>query len=396
MIAMHDSLIRSDFTVQSHGAPEIIPVGQLYFPSNEEYDDMMRGIFERQYYTNHGVLARSFEDQLEGFLGVRHAIVVANATLGLMMIIRALDLEGEIVVPSFTFAATAQAVIWAGCTPVFADIDPETHHLTASTVEAVLTERTTAVIGVNLWGDTAPVDELQHLATSHGLKLLFDSAQAFGCSYHEQFIGNFGDAEVFSFHATKILSSAEGGCVTTNDDALAMKLRNIRSSYGSRVPVEVPLTSNARFSEAQAALGIWSLTHFEQHRERNQELRRAYEQMLIEIEGISLHPISSAMSSNYQYLTCEVDAEVFGISRDELLDHLLKQGIIARRYFYPGLHRIASLTGAQDVSRELPGTDALVERVLQLPLGALVDVEALNLIYQGLLDAKSVSLKVMR
>ncbi len=206
-----------------------LPVGQLHFPSWERYEAAMRDIFERGWFTNHGPLAQELERRFAELTQVCNAVTVTNATLGLVMGAKALGLTGRLVVPSFTFVATVQAMTWAGLEVVFADVDPDTHQLTPATVAPVLDDDVCAVLAVNLWGGTCGPDALEALCTARGLTLFFDSAHDTGVSVGGRPLGGHGALEVFSFHATKALSATEGGYVCTDDD-LAARLRNIRSS----------------------------------------------------------------------------------------------------------------------------------------------------------------------
>ena len=366
------------------GAPAFakpLPVGQLYFPSWDRYEAAMRGIFERRYYTNQGPLTRQLEEQLQDYLGVRHAICVTNATIGLMMAAEALGLSGKVIMPSFTFIASAQSLSWAGIEPVFCDIDPITHQIDIGKIDALLDEQVTGIMGVNLWGGACEPVALEEFARSRGLKLYFDSAHAFGCEVNHTKIGNFGGIEVFSFHATKILSATEGGCLCTNDDELAARLRNIRSSYGAGRPVSVVKTSNGRMSEAQAAIALMSLEDFPENRQKNESLFRAYETKLGRISGIRLVEPAGVTFSNYQYIVCEIDEDTFGLSRDELVTVLKAENVNARRYFYPGTHRsIGFCDKYPQFLNSLPATDQLCATCMQLPVGALVDVDAVNTI----------------
>src|SRR5450830_1647259 len=189
-----------------------LPIGQLYFPSWERYEAAFKGIFERQYYNNNGPLHHELEEKLQQFLGVKHVICVSNATFGLMMVADAMELTGKVILPSFTFAASAQALTWAGLKPVFCDIDLDTHQIDIDKIEVLIDKDVSAIMGVNLWGGACNQKALIELADAHGIHLYFDSAHAFGCRVDGVAIGNFGRAEVFSFHATKILSATEGGC----------------------------------------------------------------------------------------------------------------------------------------------------------------------------------------
>ena len=348
-----------------------LPVGQLYFPSWERYERAMKGIFERGWYTNHGPLAQEFEERLARFFGVKHAIVVTNATVGLLMALKCLDLEGKVVVPGFTFIASAQAVTWAGLEVEFCDVDPVTQQVTPATLTAAIDGDVSAILPVNLWGGTCRPAEIAAFARERGLRLVFDSAHGAGVACGGVPLGGFGDAEVFSFHATKVLSATEGGCVCTNDDELAAKLRNMRSSYGAGPPTQVPLTSNGRFSEAQAAIGLMSLDDFPANREHNESIHRIYGDGLGSIPGLSLLVPVDTDRSNCQYAVIEVDDEACGLPRDALLRALHAERVVARRYFHPGVHR--TVPYAEEASRwNLPVTDRLCGRLLQLPVGALV------------------------
>lgn len=358
---------------------EGLPVGQLYWPSWGRYEAAFRDIFERQYYTNHGPLAQTLEHRLSAMLGVRHAICVSNATIGLMMLGEALGLRGKVITPAFTFIATAQALTWVGLEPVFCDVEPETHQLDPACVEALIDPEVSAILPVNLWGDCCAIPQLQDIATRNGLRLFFDSAHGFGCGFDGRPLGGFGQAEVFSFHATKVFSAAEGGCITTNDDALAGKLRNIRSSYGAGVPVPVVKTSNGRMSEAHAAIALLNLDEFPGFLDRNRQIFDSYSAGLSGIDGLRLHRPGRTSATNHQYIVCDVDEGAFGMSRDALLQHLQRHNIVARRYFYPGVHRCPPFN---DLPRPgtLPVTERLTGRLLQLPSGALVQDEDVRMI----------------
>jgi dTDP-4-amino-4,6-dideoxygalactose transaminase len=339
-------MVINDFAIAG-AAPAFkreIPVGQLYFPEWERYQAAMTDIFSRRYYTNQGPLVQQLELRLQQFLGVKHVICVVNATVGLMMAADALELTGKVILPSFTFLASAQSLRWAGLEPVLCDVDPNTHHLDPDKVAELLTPDVSAVMAVNLWGGAANIDALQQLTTKRGVKLYFDSAHAFGCEVDGKKIGNFGALEVISFHATKMLSATEGGCVCTNDDAVAAKLRNIRSSYGSGYPVTVVRTSNGRMSELQAAVALLNLDDFEKNRANNEATFLGYKEHLSDISGLRLHAPTGITRSNYQYMVCELDVNKFGLTRQQLLQVLKAENVNARRYFFPGIHRSTGFT----------------------------------------------------
>lgn len=366
-----------------------LPVGQLYFPAWERYEAAFRDIFERQYYTNQGPLTVELENRLQDFLCVRHVICVSNATIGLMMAAEAMQLRGKVILPAFTFVASAQSLSWTGIEPVFCDVDPATGQIALEQIEALIDDDVTAIMGVNLWGGACDPVGLEALARKHGIQLYFDSAHAFGCAVGDRKIGNFGQLEVFSFHATKILSASEGGCVCTNDDTLAARLRNIRSSYGAGHAVPVVKTSNGRMSEAQAAIALMSLEDFPLNQQNNLAQFQAYREGLRDIPGITVTPPSGVSFSNYQYLVCSIDAARFGLSRDQLVALLKAENVLARRYFYPGIHRCIPYAEQFPWYQErLPQTDALCASSMQLPIGALLTLEDIARICQLLARAQ--------
>jgi dTDP-4-amino-4,6-dideoxygalactose transaminase len=362
------------------GAPpafaEPLPAGQLYFPSWQRYQEAFRGIFERQYYTEYGPLNQQLEQKLQQFLGVKHAICVTNETVAMMMLASAMELKGKVILPAFAPVASAQSLSWAGLEPVFCDIDPDTHQIDSGQIAALIDKDVSAIMGVHLWGGACDTKALAKLAEAHGVQLYFDATHAFGCALDGVHIGNFGRAEVLSFHQDNILNATEGGCICTNDDELAARLRTMRSSAGAGKPVEVTKTVNGRMSEAQCAIALMSLEDFPANRQNNQTLHRIYAAQLAQITGLHLVKPSGVSFSNYQSVVCQVDESKFGLSRDLLIALLKAENVNARRYFYPCLHR--SIPYAQQLPQYLellPNTDSLSASCIQLPIGALVSVK---------------------
>jgi dTDP-4-amino-4,6-dideoxygalactose transaminase len=365
-----------------------LPVGQLYFPSWERYEDGMRSIFEREYYTNHGPVVQELEARLEDLLGTRNAVTVSNATVGLYLVAKALGLAGKVMVPAFTFIATAQAMSWAGLDLVFCDVDPDTHQISSLTADRALEGDVTAAVGVNLWGGSCDPSSLEAWAQQRNCELFFDSAQAFGCATEKGPIGRFGRAEVFSFHATKIVSATEGGCIATDDDDLAERIRNMRSNYGIRDARTVPLIINARMSEGQAAVALMSLDDVDRNRSHNERLQRVYRDGLAGLPGFKIVDPASVITTNGQYLVCEVEIDEFGLSRDALLRVLKSEGVSARRYCFPGVHRSMPYSTTHPQYREtLRSTDAICAKVLQLPVGSRVSADDAARVAELLRDA---------
>lgn len=364
-----------------------INVGQLYFPEWQRYEDAMRGIFERRYYNNNGPLLAEFEQQLARFYGVKHAICVHNATFGLMMLLEAMGLKGKVIVPAFTFVASVQAIAWANLTPVFCDIDPLTHQLDLIKVRELIDDEVSAVMGVNLWGGACQPAALEALCNERGIRLLFDSAHATGCELNGKKLGGFGDAEVFSFHATKMLSTTEGGCITTNDDELACLLETMRPSYGKSQTADVVKVINARMSEAQAAIGLLNLADFEKNRQHNEDIFQAYAKGLEAVPGVQLVKPTGITRSNYQYIVVQLNVKQFGMTRDQLQSVLVAENVNVRRYFYPGVHRTIEFESVfARQNNPLEHTDQLCETCMQLPVGANVDTQAVKKICELMLQ----------
>lgn len=373
-----------------------IPVGQLYFPDWTRYESAVKDIFDRRYYTNQGPLAQELESRLQQMLGVKHVICVVNATVGLMMAAEALELKGKVILPSFTFLASAQSLSWTGLQPVFCDVASNTHHIDVSKAKQMITKDVSAIMAVNLWGGAADITALEQLVQETGIKLYFDSAHAFGCEVNGQKVGCFGSLEVMSFHATKMLSATEGGCICTNDDDLAAKLRNIRSSYGAGHTVSVVKTSNGRMSELQAAIALLNLDDFEINRANNEATFLAYQKHLAGIPGLKLISPSGVSRSNYQYIVCEVNTEQFGVTRQQLLSILKAENINARRYFYPGVHRSVEFNSLYNKQKNaLTITELLCETCIQLPVGALLDIDKVEIICNLIRSAQRNSAKLL-
>lgn len=353
-------------------------VGQPNIGDGSKLQEMLAEILERRWLTNHGPVVQQFEQRIESMLEVKHCVAVCNATIGLQLLVRALGLYGEVIVPSFTFSASAQALAWCGLTPVFCDVEPEYHTIDAAKIEPLINENTSGILGVHLWGNACNVDKLGAVGKSHGLKVMYDSAHAFGCAMGGKRIGNFGDAEVFSFHATKYVNSFEGGVVTTNSDELAEKLR-LTCNFGFKNGQVECLGTNAKMSEISAAMGIVSLDAVETFSAVNLRNRNLYAQNLRAIDGIRLVPVSEDEFHNRQYIVIEIDEAVTNLSRDQLLSVLHAENVLARRYFHPGCHEIEPfVSDLPDVTDRLPVTLRLCDTVLALPTGTGVSLESVD------------------
>jgi dTDP-4-amino-4,6-dideoxygalactose transaminase len=353
---------------------EPLHVGRPNLPDKQAILERIGGALDRHWLTNGGPLVAEFERRIADELGVRHCVAVSNGTIGLELAIRALDLAGEVVLPAFTFIATAHALSWQHVTPVFCDVDRITHNLDAYDVERCITPRTSAILGVHLWGRSCNVDELRELAIERGIVLLFDAAHAFGCTWSGQPIGGFGACEVFSFHATKFVHCGEGGAITTNDDALADRLRLLRNFGFAGLDRVTEIGTNGKMSELSAAVGLASLDHMSTIVAINRANDATYRRALAGIPGTKLLSHAVHESSNFQYVIIEVDEATAGLSRDDLAAVLAAENVLARRYFFPGCHRMAAYRDFSTLHfAPLPVTERLAERVLALPTGMQVN-----------------------
>lgn len=349
-------------------------VGRPNIGDRQRLMERINDLLDRKWLSNNGYYVRELEKRLANFLGVKHCIAMCNGTIALEIASRALGLQGEVIVPSFTFIATAHALQWQGITPVFCDVDPATHTLNPHCVEALITPRTTGIIGVHLWGRPCDTEALTEIADKYQLKLMFDAAHALGCSHQGQMIGNFGDVEVLSFHATKFVNAFEGGAVVTNNDKLAAKIRSMKSFGFEDCDQGMYLGTNGKMSEASAAMGLTSFESIADFTITNYRNYRRYRAELADIPGITLLPFDDAERNNYQYVVLMVNETETGISRNQLLKILQAENVIARRYFYPGCHRMEPYRShLPQAGLLLPETEKLAEQVLVLPTGTAIE-----------------------
>jgi dTDP-4-amino-4,6-dideoxygalactose transaminase len=339
----------------------------------------MNDMFDRRWFTNRGPYVREFENRIAELAGVRHCIAMCNATIALEILTRALGLTGEVIVPSMTFIATAHALQWQQITPVFCDIHPETHNLDPARIEAMITPRTTGIIGVHLWGRPCDINALQHIASDYDLKVIYDAAHALGCSYEGQMIGSFGEAEVYSFHATKFFHTFEGGAVVTNNDDLAAKIRLMKNFGFSGYDNVIYIGMNGKMSEVSAAMGLASLDTLDELIDGNRHHYHQYQEELGGIPGIRVITYDETEQNNYQFIILEIEENELGLTRDQIMDLLHSERVIARRYFYPGCHRMEPYRSYfPHAGLLLPETENLAGKALSLPTGTAVSSEEIT------------------
>lgn len=350
-----------------------IYVTRPMLPPLGEYTALLQEVWDSGWLANGGEQHRALEAELAQWLQVPHLSLFNNGTIALVVACQALRLSGEVITTPFTFPATPHVLSWNNVTPVFADIDPETLCIDPASVESLVTRRTTGILGVHVYGVPCDVDALGAIADSHGLRVVYDGAHAFGTQINGRSIGTFGDATMFSFHATKLFHTAEGGALAVNDPDLKQRI-DLLKNFGIKNENEVVMPGiNGKMSELQAALGRVVLRHVGVERQRRAAVRQVYAQRLTGMAGLRLHAMPGGVTDSLQYLVLRVNAEQAGCSRDTLHERLKRYNIITRKYFHPLCSDYSCYRHLPSASpQHLPNAYRVASEVLVLPLyGAL-------------------------
>lgn len=351
---------------------KIIQVTKSSMPDFEEYIDEIRELWDTHWLTNMGTKHKNLESQLLDYLKVPNITLFTNGHLALECIIAALDLKGEVITTPFTFASTTHAIVRNGLKPVFCDINPDDYTIDVEKIESLITEKTSAIIPVHVYGNVCDVDAIDRIAKKHNLKVVYDAAHTFGVTVNGQGIGTFGDASMFSFHATKVFNTIEGGAVTYNDFSIKQVLNDLKN-FGITGPETVEYVGgNAKMNEFQAAMGICNLRHVNGEISKRKKVFERYINNLKDITGIQLSKKQVDVESNYAYFPVVFDG--YKITRDEVFEKLKGNDIIARKYFYPLTNSFECYKDQYDVD-ETPVAKYIAERVLTLPLYADLALE---------------------
>lgn len=358
-----------------------INVTRSSMPSYEEYCEEIKSIWDTVYLTNMGPIHNKLKDQLRDYLKVGNIELFVNGHLALYTAIRMLGIKGEIITTPFTFASTTNAIVQAGCVPVYCDIKDD-YTIDESKIEELITEKTVAILGVHVYGNICAVEAIQKIADKHGLKVIYDAAHAFGVEYKGRGIGDYGDISMFSFHATKVFHTIEGGCLTFGDPALAEKI-NWERNFGVCGEKLVCFGTNAKMNEFQSAMGICNLRHIDDELASRKVAFDRYNERLAGRKGVKLPEFVPGLKQNYAYYPVLFEPSEFGADRDQVVAKLGEKGIFARKYFYPLVSENEGFDG--DMTHNTPKALDMSRKILCLPMFAHLETEDVDLICDVLL-----------
>ncbi|WP_028520944.1 DegT/DnrJ/EryC1/StrS family aminotransferase [Ruminococcus flavefaciens] len=366
-----------------------ILVTRSSMPDYEEYCEEIKELWDSHWLTNMGVKHQKFQAELETMLDVPHVTLYTNGHLALENVIAAMNLprNGEVITTPFTFASTTHAIVRNGLIPVFCDIDPVDFTMDASKIESLITDKTCAIVPVHVYGNICNVEEIQRIADKYDLKVIYDAAHAFGVKYNGVSSACFGDASMFSFHATKVFNTIEGGAVCFKEDSLVQLLNDMKN-FGIHGPESVEFVGgNAKMNEFQASMGLCNLRHLDEAIASRKNVVERYRSHLENVEGIQLSPVQKNVESNYAYFPVIFDEKKFGSSRNEVMAALAENGIGARKYFYPLTNTFECFHGQYDVN-QTPVALHISKRVLTLPLYEELSLEDVDRICEVVLKCK--------
>lgn len=351
-----------------------ILVTRSSMPAIDEYMDEIKPLWESHWLTNMGVEHRKLEDGLKEYLGIGNVALFTNGHAALECVLEAMGLSGEVITTPFSFASTTHAIARKGLTPVFADIKADDYTLDPGSIESLVTPRTTAIVPVHVYGTLCDVDSIQEIADRFGLKVIYDAAHAFGVSRNGVSSACFGDASMFSFHATKVFNTIEGGAICFKDRNL-YSLLNQWKNFGITGPEDVEYVGgNAKMNEFCAAMGVCNLRHIEEEIAKRSEVEARYRENLTGVSGVKLVEPQEGVKSNHAYMPVLFDERSFGATRDEVFRELEKNGIGARKYFYPLIPDFACYRSVYSSGR-VPVAKWVSNRILTLPMYADLDIE---------------------
>ena len=364
-----------------------ILVTRSSMPDFDEYAEEIKSMWDSHWLTNMGPKHKQLQTMLKEYMGIENIDLFTNGHMAIELTLQALDLKGEVITTPFTFASTTHAIIRNNLEPVFCDIDPVTYTIDTEKIESLITDKTCAIMPVHVYGNVCNIEEIDRIAKKYGLKVIYDAAHTFGETYKGQGIGSFGDASCFSFHATKVFNTIEGGATCFKDTVLGQKLYDLKN-FGIHGPEEVSAVgANAKMNEFCAAMGICNLRHVDEEIIKRKKVVDRYNSRLESIDGVQLNTSQKDVKSNYAYYPVVFDEKIFGASRNEVFDKLAANGIGARKYFHPLTNTFSAFHGKYDVDLT-PVALHVSKRVLTLPLYSDLALEDVDRICDVIISCK--------
>lgn len=362
-----------------------ILVTRSSMPPIEEYVDEIRSIWDSHWLTNMGEKHIELQRELKEYLDVSDIELLTNGHMALELTIQAMNLQGEVITTPFTFASTTHAIVRNGLVPVFCDINPQDYTIDTSKIESLITDRTCAIVPVHVYGNICNVEEIDRIAKKHGLKVIYDAAHTFGEKYNGVGIGNFGDASCFSFHATKVFNTIEGGAVCFKDKELGKTLYKLKNFGIQSEEIVDGIGANAKMNEFQAAMGICNLRHLSSEIEKRKKVVEQYTRRLSEVEGIKLCELREGILSNYAYFPVVFDG--YKYDRNKVYELLKEKGIFARKYFYPLTNSFECYQDFETAGIDkTPIAAYFADRIVTLPLYPDLSLEEVDLICDIILN----------
>ena len=350
-------------------------------PPLDEFVEYLRKIWDTRILTNNGPFHQQFEKELAEYLGVKYLSVFANGTLALVTALQALRITGEVITTPFSFVATTHSLWWNNIKPVFVDIEPEYFNLDPEKIEAAITPQTTAIMPVHVYGNPCRVDEIQHIADTYGLKVIYDAAHAFGVTVNGNSILNYGDLSVLSFHATKTFNTIEGGAIICHDEKTKKRIDFLKNfGFADELTVVEP-GINAKMNEIQAAYGLLQLKHIDEYIANRKAVADFYRNDLKDIKGIGILNDIEGIRHSYTYFPILINEREYGESRDEIYERLKRHNIYGRRYFYPLISQFPTYRGLPSAKVEnLPVATKVADQVICLPIYPSLEAENIEVI----------------
>ena len=346
-----------------------ITVTSPLLPDLEEFNTLLKEIWESKWITNNGQFHQQLEQNLAEYLGVPYVSLFTNGTLPLLTALQALRVTGEVITTPYSFVATTHCIWWSGCKPVFVDIDPATGNIDPDKIEAAITPKTTAIMPVHVYGKPCDTQRIQEIADKYGLRVIYDAAHAFGVKVDGESILNAGDMSTLSFHATKVYNTLEGGAMIMQDKEMKKRVDYLKNfGFANEIEVIAP-GINSKVDEVRAAYGILNLRQVDAAIEARHQVAIKYREALRPVDGISFMDDMPGVRHNYSYFPIFVDAEKYGMTRDELYFKMKEQNVLSRRYFYPLISEFSTYRGLPSATKEnLPNAHKMADSVICLPM----------------------------